>query len=542
MMTVLVTRYIPHLLLAILSILLVKLSFIDLPSSGILFAEDQALSFATAGRLLAGDAPLLGPPSHIGGRHLGAVFYVVVASCLALAQGDIEIATRIMSALTLISVILLTLLVQRIVNPAWKWWSAVFVLVFACSGEMVQLLRIPWHAHLFSVFVMLFMWASHSLFTKGIQRAPAYLLAATLLVQMHYSAIPLVAVFTLVWLSQFRSAPFRSETLGNVRLLFTPLNLTFFTAACALWVPIVWHDLTFGGNTLLSILVNAGTHDAHAGLKRAMANVGYFFRLFLAGGIGFKELWDDSRVLVYTLLIISSSWFFIRGRSVVREDSRAWILALFLGVPAYILATARQPAPLRTYYLYGLFALPFIYGVIAMIGALRALRHSAPERALAVACILLWGTSIRFGLFYNERNASTGGISEHSSLLHGIEVGAILRKETKELPSTETHTIIGRGDARIIKDAYLLHLGPEYFGQINFSSTMREVSAFSNTPSSPYAFLMVCPNPPPHHSRAMWKEIKKRWHKRSEVDLSTCSTCRQCRMWILEDREAPAGL
>lgn len=530
------TQYLPQILAAVLALLLLQVAFINVPSSAILFAEDQALWFATAQRLLEGDIPLLGPPSHVGGRHLGAIAYAIVSGCLFLASGNLQLAVQLLSCISLISIILLALLVRRLVNPTWGWWSIVVVLTFVSSGDMVQVVRIPWHAHLLVFFVMTFMWASHALFTKGLSRAPGYLLASTLVIQTHYAAIPLVGVFTLAWLARLRSPTRREEAFKALPLLGSPSNLALLLMTLALWVPIIWHDLSYGRNTLWAIISNSGGHGTHAGIGRAVANLGYLFRLFLAGGQGFKELWDDSRVTVYVFLALSSLWFFVRGRQTVREDSRAWMYALLLCVPAYLLATARQPAPLRPYYLYPLLALPFIYGTVAISGAIKAYRKGLPERALALACIILWGESIRFGVFYFDRNSENGGISEYSSLRHGIEVGEILKRATRELPSAETHTVMGRGEVKIIKDAYLYHLGPEYYGQINFSEKLQEVSAFSDKPASPYAFLMVCPRPPPHHARAMWKELKQRWSKRSEVDLSTCSTCRECRMWVLEER------
>lgn len=536
------SRYLPQILAALLAVALLKLSCIDLQPSGILFAEDQALWFATAQRLLDGDFPLLGPPSHVGGRHLGAIVYAVAAGCLLLAQGDLVVATRLLAVLSLVSILLLCLLIQRLVVPSWKWWSAVIVLTLACSGEMVQVVRTPWHGHLLVLFVMGFMWASHALFTEGVRRAPIYLLTATLLIQTHYAALPLVAVFTLVWLARLRSPLYRAETRAEFRSLWTPTNIAFLSLTGAVCAPVLAHDLTYGQNTLLSILLNAGASHAEAGLRSAIVNMGYFFRLFLAGGQGFKELWDDSRVTVYATLVLSSVWFFARGRAVIREDSRRWLVALLLSVPAYILATARQADPLRTYYLYSLIALPFIFAVVASNGMFLALRRSLAERTLTLVCVVLWGLSVRFGIMYFDRSSTNGGIARYSSLHHGIEVGEILKMATRELSSTETHTILGRGSARITKDAYLYQLGPEYFGQINFSDRLREVSAFSNKPSSPYAFLMVCPNPPPHHARAMWRELKKKWQKRSEVDLSTCSTCRDCRMWVLEERAPESGL
>ncbi len=537
MITVL-NRYTPLLLALVLTTIFLQVSFLEMDASGVLFAEDQAFTFAVAQQIRDGHFPLLGPPSHIGGRHLGAFFYYVAAGCLELAGGDLEVGARIFSGLNLLSIALLALLIQKIVTPEWRWWSIAILMAFAASGNLVQIMRIPWHSHLLFLVSMVFLWTALNLFTKGISHLPLFLLGSTLVTHLHFSAIPLVAAFCLVWLYTLRRPEQRALALANAAQLRAPTPILTLLATLALWAPLAWHDITYSQNTLLSIATRTGSHEAPAGILRALANAGYFFRLNIMGGPGFKELWNASRVSIYLLLTLSSIGFFIRGKRAIRPQARTFITALFAALGLYIAATSRQPAPLQTYYLYPILALPFIFGVIAMIGIFSSLKSGWSERLFAVGVGLVWISCLRFGVYYFERDSRTGGISRYNSLLHVVEMGEVLREESAKLPSGGAHTILGRGEMGIMKDTYLGQLGSDYLSQMHYAETMLELPAFQTSIPSPYAFAIVCPEPPRHHLTAMWRELGATWKEISEVDLGKCTTCRRCRMWVLE-RRAP---
>lgn len=533
-------KYLPLIIGLALTVIFLRISFLQVDASGILFAEDQAFTFSVAQQIRDGHFPLLGPPSHIGGRHLGAFFYFIAAGCLELAGGDLVVAARIFSGLNLLSIALLALLVQKIVPPQWQWWSIAITLAFATSGNLVQILRIPWHSHLLFLISMVFLWTAYGLFTQGISRLPLFLLGSTLVTHLHFSAIPLVAAFCLVWLYTLRTPEQRAIERANAKELLSPGPLLALLTTIALWVPLAWHDLTYSQNTILDILTRTGSQKAHAGILRAFANAGYFFRLNIMGGPGFKELWNDSRVSIYLLLTLSSLGFFIRGRSAIRPESRTFVAALLVALALYTLATSRQPAPLQTYYLYPILALPFIFGAVAMLGMISSLKRGWAEKLFTIGIGIIWLSTLRFGVYYFERDAHTGGISRYTSLLHVVEMGEVLRAESAKLPTGGAHTVLGRGELGIMKDTYLGQLGPNYYGQMHYAETMRELPAFQTPSSSPYAFAIVCPDPPQHHLNAMWQELRATWRELSEVDLTECTTCRRCRMWVLE-RKPPSS-
>ena len=123
-------RYIVHILCSILSLVLLGVVAAELPPARVSVTDDLALAITAGDAVLHGTMPLMGPSSHLGGRHLGPLYFIYTAFCLWIGAGSMHYALVAMSFCKFLGIILLACLARNFArSPTEGWWYACGVLL-----------------------------------------------------------------------------------------------------------------------------------------------------------------------------------------------------------------------------------------------------------------------------------------------------------------------------------------------------------------------------------------------------------------------------
>lgn len=498
--------------------------FCQLQPMRILFAEDQALSFAVGSRVAQGELVLLGPPSHIGGRHLGPWLYYLTAAALKLSGGGIEGALKICALLQLTGLALLAALSSCITSGRERWAALVATTAALGIGNYLDVAFSFWHSNLLLIPALITFVAGYLLLAYGAAFLPLYFFAASLTFQLHFSSLPLLAAFGLVWLCNYRK---NECAAGWVRLLGArPAQAMCVAAGACSWIPALVYETSLGGN-VGHVLGGMQQASAHAGLREALGAVKHFIARFFAGGV-LVEGTPLPKLMLWGMLAgaVLLLWLaYRRAAPALKRTAWAIVVALIL----YVLMLQRQAGPLYDYYLYALLPLPALCTGLAVSGALALLRNKDSagwvRGCAGVFILVLLYCCAAFAL-----GARTGPYPQARHRVYTLgfarDVAQALREDAQREPRVEQFSIVGFNALKLTRDSLYYFLGPAFFSRMHYWERFAEFAP--QRAEGAHAYLVVCP-------KLDWKSMRKLdgvlaqdWELGEYAAMPGCANCRAC--------------
>ncbi len=513
---------------ALLVVLLCFSTFHALDPKHLMFAEDQALSFAVGSKVAQGSLVLLGPPSHIGGRHLGPWMYYLVGGALRLSGGDVMTANKLFSALSVFGFLVAAAMSALGCVGRSRYVAVLAALASVTIGSYMDVSRVFWHSNLLFIPGLAVLGSGYLLLSFGWAFAALYFFVASLTLQLHFSSLPLLLAFPLLWCGRRQS----TETLTNAwarALMAGRVKILCISLGLLSWVPLLYFEAIYGGNLAQ---VAAGMHGehAHAGLREALLTIARFFVSFFAGGVG---LGRGGIFIVLSVVLFSTAlallWFVYReSTSRLRQFSWAVMLSLFF----YALLLSRQEAPLYDYYLYALLPLPVLLSGVITAQAVALLRRSAVGLvAKTIAALFLVSLSAAYVRFALDKKTLPYQQTLHRVFTLGFarDVALALKQDSERAPHMDGASILGFNALKTMRDPIYFFMGEEFFPLMHYGERFKELG-FQERAVGRQAYFVSCPKMDQRSNRAVADSLRTEWDLGEVVDPSWCTSCRICLM------------
>lgn len=336
--------------------------FWNLTPETIHFTNDAGISFAVARSLLSGDFPLAGPPSHVGGRHLGPIYYWYVALTLVLTGGHVYGAVLLQTLLKAIALVSSLLLLRRLFEREKMLWPMAISFLFLISGSYAWPLRVPWHGNFVILPSAFALFATYRVLASGARGIPLFLLAVSLLIQTQLASAPMAfALSAVVFFQLLISGELRVSRLRR----WGPSELFIFVLLLVSWLPTAVYEAQFDSNLARLFNVHSGHSQNSAGYAASAVAVAKGLREYTIGALGGSLLSDALvNVLQWCVLImcVLSALHYVRVQSGVR---RAFVIALLLILVAYQQMFSFLSPPLHLYYLHSVLPVILLVGGIS---------------------------------------------------------------------------------------------------------------------------------------------------------------------------------
>lgn len=540
------------LLIILAASLLVGLVAAYLSPANIIFSNDLALSLSVGKLFLEGNPVWLGPPSHLGGRHLGPLYYWYAALVYFLGRGDLQAITAIGAVFKLAALAVLVYLAALLTEKEKRWFVVLSLLVSIAASHYLWILRKEWHAHFLLIPATLTFFTAFLCLRDGYRFFLPFLLCASLLLQTHYGSLAVIAGLGLAILANFIWRLRHGEKFkwGLIKQKNQILCLALMLLS---WVPLLIYELNYRSNILRLFKEQLLRTRPQMGLLESAVTTYRFFRKFTLGSVRFSELiYPFPGAHVLALLVAALGMFFLVLYLIRHRGWQRWYLGA-LGLSTFLLFTnlARVPPPKYLYYWNQLLPVPALLlgamlgeaysaltGVTAASLKWKPLFARTLRLAAGVFLALFLYASLR-GVYFNWNGyAFKRFVKEYHSLKHVREVAALIRQDLKP---GETARLIGYGSAGVIRDAYYYFLYDEPYPMMRYWQFFKEIPAFKRShsksseasvqnadSSTQRAYLIMCPKVERLERLLVLKELSSEWSLDGHLPLEGCSTCQNC--------------
>lgn len=524
-------RFLGVIVVALALALLISLTYSNYTIDTLPFLDDVAISFAVGKSVLEGQIPLIGQPSHLGGRHFGPFYYYVTAAALSLAKEDVLTTMAIFTGLKLVGVALAALLAYQIA-PALGACAAAASITLVAVGPMLSIIRLPWVNHFLILPSALFFLSLFVAIRVGPRALPLLLVAATVVVQTFYGAVPLVGTCILVTIVTWivRRYELRAAYRGRAQILFLGVFLL-------LWIPPIIFEFVYAQNMLRMVSKHFVSPPRTLGLTSALGNFRSFVDFYALHQLIPESRWG----VVGTIGIVLVALDYIR--SIKQEARRFWSVVL-CGVCAYIVALSRVTPPFYLFYLYSVLPVlcVFMGGVIGhavtLVVRATAVRSywAIAGRALGALVLVLAAERV-YDLLPSQRgHLSTLPLPPFSSIRHAQEVASVVNSVRGGESGVR---LFMRGDAKHRMNGAYWYLGPASFQRMAYAGFFKELDLFARGPRSEgtLGFLIFCHSDQNMSSeRKAFTQLERNWIVGDLVSLASCTTCGGCEARTLTPR------
>jgi hypothetical protein len=513
--------------------LLISLTYSNYTIDTLPFLDDVAISFAVGKSVLEGQLPLIGQPSHLGGRHFGPLYYYVTAVALSFAKEDVLTTMAIFAGLKLFGVALAALLAYQIA-PALGACAAAASITLVAVGPMLSIIRLPWVNHFLILPSALFFLALFFAIRVGPRALPLLLAAATVVVQTFYGAVPLVGMCIVATIVTWIVCRYELRAAYNGRAQIVILGVFLL-----LWIPPIVFEFVYAHNMLRMVSKHFVSPPHTLGLTSAIGNFRSFIDFYALHQLIPESRWG----MVGTIGIVLVALDYIR--SIKREARRFWGVVL-CGVGAYIVALSRVTPPFYLFYLYSILPVlcVFMGGVIGHAAALviraTAIRsyRTIAGGAVGILVLVLAAARVHEALPSQRGHLSTLPLPPFSSIRHAQEVASVVNSVRGDERSVR---LFMRGDAKHRMNGAYWYLGPASFQRMAYAGFFKELDLFSRGPRSEgsLGFLIYChsdENVP--SKRKAFTQLERNWIVGDLVSLASCTTCGGCEARTLTPRVA----
>lgn len=502
-------------------ILFYFLLFQNFTAETVHFAQDQALFLAVADSALHGEWPLLGPPSHIGGRHPGPIYYLFTTLCWWLGQGDV-LKTVFFSALFQSGSALAVLYIVCSLNQGTSRVAAALgVLLTICAGSIIPTTRGMWQSNFVVLTSAVFIALCYWVLKKGPYYLPLALIGGSLLIQSHLSAGPLAFVMILsliaffIWNHKFKYSSY--QPLSKIYLAVSIIGVII----C--WIPLLIYELRHP--SIVSGLFSSYGKEVQgsAGFIDAVKIVYEFLFTAFLGGLGRLKN-SYAAYFGFTLILIVFAQATFLSLKELSLHMRWYLFSLFLTALAYFLLLTRLTPPLYSYYLNPLLPLVALVGGLSASSWWNTLRSTSSlvtKRAWAFFLLILLFVALRgaYGNYLRYRLVPKFNIH---SLYHAYKIVNAIEADNQK---NERIKIFSKWHSSIMGNAYYFLLGPSYYSDLDYAERHLEIAALQRGKEGVdqfnQSYFVICPKP---YSKALKKVLhgfKRRWKVSTELPLDT---------------------
>jgi|GEM_PF-4551460 len=476
--------------------------------SQILFMDDQAFSQALSERILNGELLLVGLPSHLGGRHLGPFYLWFVSFFSSLSSGDYPLFVKLITVFKLISLSLIFIIGHKLIrSPAVFWLSSIITMAIILRGHSFFILTIDWANNLLIATSSLLLLVFYCALRFGWPLFLPFVLSVSLSLQTHLSSIPMVAAFALflgIRLLKTPSAKWSRNFIG--------LNIFTVLALLALWVPVLYYEITYSQNFTTVLFDRGITPESSIGILESAL---VYFSLV-------NSLIADSQYFTRISLFLGvvCALFSLIFLVVLYRKDKYFLLANFVASGLAVLVVAQLSGAVHEYYFYSL--TPSVLLVVLLLAAslLKAVFLLYERRlyfAISSICVFAITSYLVIGAFSTIVKCET---PVRASLLHAREVSSIIRKQIQ--PDTLPAVYVHDSELSMRADAIHFFLGSNSLDRMRYRKVLSEIPR--HLPRPEQRFLLQC-------GEGVGKKVGRRfkgWNRTGQVDLKSCTTCKGC--------------
>ncbi|MCB9030169.1 MAG: hypothetical protein H6619_03895 [Deltaproteobacteria bacterium] len=498
------------------------LTFSPISPASLLFTDDGPLSFAIGRLTLQGQIPLLGQPSHFGGRHLGPWYYYLCAVFELISGKDPFVTALLFSALKAITVLSLIWFTANLFpRHKYIYYLAAAVLLFC--GSLTFVISVPWVNHFLIVPSSLTLICTYLCLKNGPSYLPFFLAAASLQVQTFFGSAPMAAVCALTICAHLY---LNFETFEPKKNLTSLLGTALFLLS---WVPVLLYEVQFDSNLAKLFARHFEGHQFTAPISDAFRLVSEFLLFYMSG----QPIGEHFSIALISIAAAILSLILIKTFYESETPLQYFLIACIVSIAFQGISLVNVEPPLHHFYLNCLIPVVIILSTIvygSLLSALLApkkltLWWITPAVATGLIALVLSPNIHRFKLQYDSVP-----FSELESLKHAKEVSSLIDKDNNY---NSNFKLILKGEYQSRKAAiYLLAKEIEY-ARMPYAPYFKELPAFKRKKKKrrskiDSAYLLVCGKNVARKEIAAIKDVSQYWTFERAVDLTSCSTCQKC--------------
>ena len=503
----------------------------DLIPEKIFFTQDLATSFGVSRAFLNGELLLLGPPSHVGGRHLGPYYYWTIVFSLLVAGGDTYRAVIVLVILNLTSLLLLIFILRKFFSGLSLYGALCGLGGTVLGSKFPWVLRDPWHANMVFLFSSVFVFSFYKTLERGKWYFPFMILSGAVLGQMHFSSAPLVIGFGAVALLSLYKLPQRDKVTRREKLF----SLSALILTCFSFTPLLIYELRFG--SVIEPLFSGLNERSEFSIDylSLFAHIGRYFGDYTPfHAVNLPVLFHTRELkILYCIsgVLLSVSWFYV---SSLRKKYFAGGVLLSLVLYAVSL---RHAPDLYNYYLNALLPVVALVSSIGIGFSIKCALQIKSEKYLAGISIVF---STLFFLFAYENFIKTSKVlaSRPIAHWHTLETSTALADAIKaDNASKEPFTLVTQGVLDISREAVFYELGQEYFDEYRYREVFREIPYRpESVKNAQLGYSMYAPRTDWLGRKSARRHRKEGWIDEQELSLQHCKTCSNCDLIRLRAR------
>lgn len=508
----------------------------------IFFTQDLPTSLSVAKALLAGEPVYLGPPSHMGGRHLGPIYYWYLATGVGLSrclvgEHDTLVAIRILVAVSLFSVPICIATLWLLTDQLHRRWALAACIATIVTSHALWVLRDPWHSNFQFLPASFFYLVATITAKRGRSFMPLFVLAASLLIQTHFSSAPAVLATSIVLaLHLYRTNKSGPLMRASRTPLSKPAQYLSLTIACVSWIPLLAYELQYPSNLYQVYLGNVKREKIHATPSEAI----HYLLQFFAEQTPFKsiERWHPPfQPLLQIIFAAGVSFFLLYLLLSLRGHNRWALAALVAPIGCYTVALTNLPDRFLTYYLNGMLPLAPLFVALSFQQAVAivqrpstttvfTLRHQAIRLFACCFCVSLL-VMISWNGWGNWRRFSGQPIAGWHTLDFAREISSKIQ-ETND--SGVSFMLLASGSSSISREGILYEHDVQNFAQHSYADWFNEIPSAKDPLISSYdlGYFLYCPQ----NDRRGWhyarNRLKSEWIGWTRIDLNNCKSCANC--------------
>lgn len=330
---------------------------LSLTAKNVFFANDQSTDFIVARYAERGIWPLLGPPTHIGGRHLGPIYYWYTIAIAKFAAFDIVSAAQLFS----LSKVVAAIIILGCIAAASAGGTAIgsvlgAAIVFLCA-QYHHVINVQWHSN-YLLFPSAFAFGTALGTVKfPVRFFPFFFVSLALLGLSHLSSAPVVLGLSLsVLLYLYRAGALKIALMQRTTALAALL-------CAALMLPTMFYEITYPSNIHRLLHASHGVQaEKFIGLPSALQGAGVFL---LKNSLSL-QFHSVPKILQSTFILLIFLATLVHGMR-TRTGRFRWAVAVVL-VPVILTAVILGffRSPLHPHYFNSSIAAPIF--LIAIVG------------------------------------------------------------------------------------------------------------------------------------------------------------------------------
>lgn len=494
------------------------------------FSEDLALSLSVSKLYFNSQPAWLGPPSHIGGRHLGPIYYLYTAASLYLGDFDTLKTIQACSLIKLISILAFIFLTIKLNFFKNKQVALFFMLVSLIAGQFTYIIRDAWHSNFLIVPAAFMFLSSFYVIKNGYRFFPLFILLASITVQTHYASAPAAVGLFLFHVVDL----LRKQNHKELKDLFTVRAFIFYLLTLLSFLPAIFFEIYYPGNIkalLASKQFETKTFSSYQAVYRII--------VFFINSLFYKSILVHTKArVVFTALVgITILAFSFLDK---KTNLQKYLLACICATCPYILALHKVPVSANySYVLNTLMPLALVLIGIFSSTVYESIKKNNPTKTCIVLLLLLslfclsTSSAIR-----NIKNLGNNFVYRYHNLAHAKEIASLIENEKGE----EQDIKILAGSATIpMIDSYYYLLDGNYQHFMRFKESFKEIAAFTENakklnrkkrrkrPQAKLAFLVACPRVSKATKDHIFSNFKKnKWVNAGVIPIGDCTSCSQC--------------